>query len=1042
MAGLFGRGTRASTTNPVETTLRVQTSIQGRPRTIGAGQNRVSANCIGYDDFTARPDKGSGKGGGGSSGKGSTGSYKYSATFELGIGEGPIAGVQTLINGNQIDFLVTPQASVLADLKALGITPTYGNSYGATFLLGGYAQSPWSYLTSKHPDHALAYRGLALACFANLSLGNSASLPNFNFEILWGINSDIPTLGPDANPADWVTAFLTNADWGCGFPSGLIGDVSAYQAWARATGMLVSPALTSQQAAQSHLGDLMKATVAEFRWSSGLLTIVPYAESTVTGNGYTYVPNIAPVYDLTDDDFMINQGSLGSASSGDTPIAVLRKDPAQVLNRVQVEYLDRSNLYNPVIVHDTDDASVTSSKRFRISDLRSHHFFCLANAASRSASLQLHREKVVTQYQFTLPSQFILLDPMDIVTINSVALGLVQQPVRIIEIQENSDRSLTFTAEEFLGRVAAPVVARQKPVGMARNVNIDPGPINPPILFEPPDQLGQGLAIWAAISGQQPADWGGCIIWASTTSDGTYTEVARIDAPARQGVLTAPLAGIAASPVGQTIDRTNTLSVSLAMSAGALASGSNDDMTALNTLVYADGELIAYQTASLTGANAYGLSPLVRGAYGSTIAAHAAGSAFARLDDAIGQIGYTQDRIGSTLYLKVQSYNIYGGGLQDLSTLSPYAYAITGAALASPLPNVQSLRTYFEAGVMKLYWDEVVDFRSVQYEIRKGNSWTTALKVATQAHPPFVCFGDDTYWVAAVSQPVAGLTVYSGTPHSIAVTGALLSQNVVEAFDEQALGWLGTFSNGVGTQGLPPVAYLKLGGAGNILSDPDILNTGDILNYGGVIASGSYEIPSSHWVDAGFVAQCLCGASYKGTGAPLGQDILSVSDFLSMPDVLGSASSQFVDVHVEIATSQVGPSPTWSAWQKFVPGVYTGRMFKFRVVMTTIDSQTIPYCLGFSFQVTVPGRTDHYLQQAVPSGGLALTFKPDGVATAGAFNGGPNGKTLPAVDVNYQNATGDSYVITGLSTAGLTIQFFDKTGAPVARTADIIVQGY
>ena len=1042
MAGLFGRGTRASSTNPVETTLRVQTSIQGRPRTIGAGQTRQSANCTWYGDFTARPDNGTGKGGGGSSGKGNTGSYKYSASFILSLGAGPIAGVQSIINGNQIDFLVTPPASVLADLKALGITPTYGNSYGGTFLLGGYTQAAWSYLTSKHPDQALAYRGEALACFANMSLGNSASLPNFNFELLWGINSDIPALGPDANPADWVAYVLSDADEGVGFPAALIGDLSGYQAWCRATGMLISPVLSSQQAAQSHLADIMTGTVADFRWSSGLLTIVPYAESTVTGNGFTYAPPVTPIYDLTDDDFLVNQGSLGSASSGDTPIAVLRKDPAQVLNKVQIEYLDRSNLYNPVILYDSDDAAIVAANRLKISDLRAHHFFCLGSAASRSASLQLHREKIVTQYQFTLPSQFMLLDPMDIVTINSVALGLVQQPVCITEIQENTDRSLTMTSEEFLGRVTAPLIARQKPAGAARNINIDPGPINPPILFEPPDQLGGGLEIWAAISGQMPAVWGGCIIWASTTSDGTYAQVAAIAAPARQGVLTSSLATIARASVGQTIDQTNTLAVSLVESAGTLASGSNDDMTALNTLVYVDGELIAYQTATLTGANAYSLAPLVRGAYGSTIGAHAAGSAFARLDDAIGQIAYTQDRIGSTLYLKVQSYNIYGGGLQDLSTLSPYAYTITGAALASPLPNVQNLRTYFEAGVMKLFWDEVVDFRAVQYEIRKGNAWTTALKVATQAHPPFVCFGDDTYWVAAVSQPVAGLMVYSGTPGSIAVTGALLSQNVVEAFDEQALGWPGIFANGVGTQGLPPVAYLKLGGAGNILSDPDILNTGDVLNYGGVIASGSYEIPSSHWVDAGFVAQCLCGASYKGTGSPVGQDILSVTDFLSMPDVLGAGSAQFVDVHVEIAVSQVGPSPTWGPWQKFVPGVYTGRMFKFRVVLTTIDSQTVPYCLGFSFQVTVPGRTDHYLQQAVPSGGLALTFKPDGVATAGAFNGGPNGAALPAIAVNYQNGTGDSYIITGLTAAGLTIQFFDKTGSPVARTADIIVQGY
>ncbi|MFX8246812.1 hypothetical protein ABTL56_20040, partial [Acinetobacter baumannii] len=77
------------------------------------------------------------------------------------------------------------------------------------------------------------------------------------------------------------------------------------------------------------------------------------------------------------------------------------------------------------------------------------------------------------------------------------------------------------------------------------------------------------------------------------------------------------------------------------------------------------------------------------------------------------------------------------------------------------LPNVTNLRTVFEAGVMKVYWDEVTDFRPVQYEWRKGLSWDTGVKVSRQAHPPFTVLGDDTYWLAAVSQPTAGLTVYS-----------------------------------------------------------------------------------------------------------------------------------------------------------------------------------------------------------------------------------------------------------------------------------------
>ncbi|MFX8770542.1 hypothetical protein ABTM91_20330, partial [Acinetobacter baumannii] len=87
----------------------------------------------------------------------------------------------------------------------------------------------------------------------------------------------------------------------------------------------------------------------------------------------------------------------------------------------------------------------------------------------------------------------ILLDPLDIVTLTETNLGLVRQPVRITEIQENNDRSLTMTAEEFLGAVTPPLYTRQLSIGGGRNTNIDPGPINTPVIFEPPDALAQNL---------------------------------------------------------------------------------------------------------------------------------------------------------------------------------------------------------------------------------------------------------------------------------------------------------------------------------------------------------------------------------------------------------------------------------------------------------------------------------------------------------------------------------------------------------------------
>ena len=674
MANFFGQGARANSDVVASTNVRVQSSVQGRPRNIGAGQNRAAGNVVWYGDFTAIPQSssGSGKGGAGGTGKGSPSSYNYSASFIVSIGES-ISAVQTVYNGNQVDFLVTPPSSILSDLAAIGIRPTYGNTFGITVKAGDYSQTAWSYLASAHPSQALAYRGEALACFANMGLGSSPALPNFTFELLWALNSDVPALGPDANPADWVSAFLTNGDWGAGFPSALLGDLSAYQTWARATSMLVSPVLTSQSAANSHLSDLMKGTVADFRWSSGKLTVVPYGDAAITGNGYTFTPSVTPIYDIGPDDFLPIQG----AGSEVSKVSVTRKDPAQALNQVKVEYLDRSNLYNPVTIYDSDDALIVAAGRLRSSDLRAHHFFCFAAAASISASLQMRREKVLTTYQFTLPATFILPDVMDILTLTEPNLGLAKQAVRITDIQENSDRTLAFTAEEFLGTVSAPLYARQQSLGTGRNNNVAPGNVNAPILFEPTSKQSYAAEVWGAVSGANPALWGGCEIWASY-DNATYALAATVAGASRTGSLTATLPAVAAATSGQTVDNTNTLSVDLTESAGSLASGSSSDMTGLNTICYVDGEIIAYQTATLTSANHYGLAPLVRGAYGTPISAHASSSRFARLDDSLFKIPYSPDRIGATIYLKFLSFNIFGGGKQALSDVSPYTYTITG----------------------------------------------------------------------------------------------------------------------------------------------------------------------------------------------------------------------------------------------------------------------------------------------------------------------------------------------------------------------------
>jgi hypothetical protein len=788
----------------------------------------------------------------------------------------------------------------------------------------------------------------------------------------------------------------------------------------------------------------------------------------------SYVPDTTSLYAFTADDCLPLQATIGTGYAlGNSPFLVVRKARDQMLNDIKVEYLDRDNQYNPVDVELKDEAAIEAYGRIRPSSIKQFHFFCLASAAQQSAALQLIRAQIPRTFQWTCGRHFMLiLGLMKLVTVTDPGQGLNAQPVRITEIEENEDFSLTITAEEFLGTVSAPQYGVQDTTGYAPNYNESPGGINTPIIFEPPaelidtNSLGGAGQVWFAVSGVNPALWGGCTIWASY--DGVnYDQVGSIVGGSRMGVTTSVLPAVTPNASGATIDQADTLGVNLSESAGTLASVTQAAALALSTVSYVGGELIAYETATLTAPNEYDLSFLVRGAYGteSDIATWPIGTPFARLDDNVVAFAFDQSKIGAVLYLKFPSFNIFEGGGQSLAACTAFTHTIAGTALASPLPDVTDLYASFEAGFEKIFWDEVSDFRNaIVYEIRQGSSWETALFLRTQAHPPYTAQGDGTFWVAARCQPVPGLIVYSETPSSITIGGNQLSLNLLAGYDEQATGWTGTLDNGIAIVGsdlqfVDPITYVDYGSIaasatttidyGSIaspaatdldygpLSDTD---TSDVL----VDTTLYYEIPQDHWIIAAGVVNASVNVNAGFVGTVQGQNELALTDFLGQTDFLGAAATSFIDGWTEIAVAQTLTSgiPNWGAWQTFVPNVYPAIAWKFRVGMLTTNGQALPTCVAFNYAVQLPARVDHYQNQTVFGAGQTIVFGRDGSGTPSPFNGGPGANDVPFYSVSWQATAGDTFTVTGLSLSQMTIKFFNG-GSPVTRTGvNITVEGW
>ncbi|MBW3952497.1 DUF1983 domain-containing protein [Neisseria meningitidis] len=661
--------------------LQVQRSSQGLTLPVIYGRTRVAGNLVWYGDFVTIEHKTTtrqgGKGGGGV--KQVDISYTYEAAVMLALCEGEIQGVGRIWRDKE-------KFDSLAQLRL-------------TLMRGGDEQPLW---TPKHQDQALNYSGTAYLCSPNYELTKSAQIYQHNFEVIGklGYSGNIP----DANPREIVLDLLTNQRYGCGFPSQNIGDTDRYSNYCRAVGIFLSPAYTEQGEAQRNISELLEQTNSAAVFSQGRLKIIPYGDGSYSGNGAVYVADNKAVYDLIDDDFIV--------SGAQDPVKVERKTNADAFNQIQVEYLDRNNDYNVAIAEVKDQANI-EQYGLRPKDAVKMHGICDAKVAQKVAQQLLQRALYVrNEYEFKLGWKYCLLEPMDIVTLTDAGLGLNKTPVRITEIEEDEEGVLSVKAEDYpVGVYTVSEYPTQPSLGYSADYNVSPGNAHVPVIFEAPLQLTGGEPqIWLATAGGDM--WGGAEVWVSTDGD-SYTRVGAVNHKARFGSLTAAL------PNGAVFDRTNTLGVEI--SAGQLTGGTEQDSRDLLTLCYVDGEFLAYANAELKGVGRYTLGNLTRGAYGSTINAHAAGSQFARIDDTLFRYTVPRNWIGRTVWVKLVSYNVFSGGIQDLAEVPAYSYTIKGA----PLGQIQNLRltsswAYGKEAVIA--WDKLGGADTYDVEVYAGNT--------------------------------------------------------------------------------------------------------------------------------------------------------------------------------------------------------------------------------------------------------------------------------------------------------------------------------
>ena len=636
MGFLFHRGKNTTSRADMIADFQINTASYGEVVPEILGTTRVSGNIIDYEDFTAHEHKTTTRTGKGGGSKHTDISYTYTVAAAIALCEGPIAGIGKVWKDKEV--YQYPNESIQL-----------------TLFNGAVAQAPWPYMTSKHPDKALPYSGLAYMAGV-VDLGDRGSLPQYNFEV-YGKLRDTGD-GVDVNPADYIEHVLQSVG-----ADVQIEGIENFRAYCKAADILIStPPAQKSAKAQQIINDIAEITNSLVFWSTDRLKIVPLADKPIG----TWTPANQIQYDLTADDFI--------AGTDGQLILYKRKDTSEAYNEATVEFINRSNSYEKETVSFEVVADVQRNGLKPASKKTAHYLYTKARAQYYAEQLAMKRLYSKTQYTFRLDWAFCTLEVGDLVTLTDEACQLNKQIVVITAVNEAADGQLEFTAEGKPAGTYAParydVHENERPFV---DYNQEAPSVNDVAIFQTVGDVG-GNQVFIGVNA--PAGWGGCSVWLSDTGE-NYSRIGSINQQARMG-----RTRLAFNETANACDVT--------LNQGMLKGGTHIDAERANTLCWVNGEALSYEGANMAPNNQFSLTGLVRGQYGTNAISHNAGERFIRVDEALFRYPYRKEDIGKTIHLKFTSMNLFGSNEQELDEVQAYQYTLTPYFI----PEVTDLTLY------------------------------------------------------------------------------------------------------------------------------------------------------------------------------------------------------------------------------------------------------------------------------------------------------------------------------------------------------------
>ena len=367
------------------------------------------------------------------------------------------------------------------------------------------------------------------------------------------------------------------------------------------------------------------------------------------------------------------------------------------------------------------------------------------------------------------------------------------------------------------------------------------------------------------------------------------------------------------------------------------------------------------------------------------------------------------------------TYDVKARAITTLGSKSSFAtgtHQVVGKS--APPADVTDFSVNIDGAVAHLTWTPVADLDLSHYKIRHSGATSGAT------------YQNATDLVPKVARPAQSVTVpaLTGTYFCKAVDKLGLSSNTaatsVAIIDSiQLLTDIGTITESTGFAGTKDDVVVTTGGT-LILDTLGLFDStaGNFDDAVGLFDGGGGTVDNLGTYD--FATKTDLSSKFTAKVTPF--ITVSRSDYVNtFDDASGNFDARegnfdgdvtaFDDTNVEfqIATTDDDPasgSASFTAFRRFIAGDYTARGFKYRVILTSSDTQATPVVSVLGVKVAMQDSTRAF-------------------------------KELQGLNISGQNlASGDFYAITSKSATGFTIEFFNSSGGTVNRTFDYVAKGF